>query len=206
MNYTLRTQGDARSSDNNAVLCTTRCCYIFRLQVAPEITPLTLNVSSLMPLLQGTHQMIVQRDPFDDVAEQLALGILAGLAAGAAMRSFLWMPFFFCWDDPCYWHDNTARGLSVPTDWQPVVSICREAFSVLHLLYDLFSDHSCCNKQLLMFFFFFSCAILHMNIILTTTLCNYVLYSWTFAKQEVNFISQCSFICCLNLTLLILWA
>ncbi|XP_071767462.1 pleckstrin homology domain-containing family B member 1 [Centroberyx gerrardi] len=44
----------------------------------------------------GTHHVVVQRDPFDGVAEQLALGMLAGLAAGAAMRSFLWMPFFFC--------------------------------------------------------------------------------------------------------------
>ncbi|XP_038159558.1 pleckstrin homology domain-containing family B member 1 isoform X1 [Cyprinodon tularosa] len=44
----------------------------------------------------GTHQVIVQRDPFDGVAESVALGILAGMAAGAAMRSFLWMPFFFC--------------------------------------------------------------------------------------------------------------
>ncbi|CAL8305134.1 unnamed protein product [Boreogadus saida] len=44
----------------------------------------------------GTHQVVVQRDPFDGVAEQLALGLLAGMAAGAAMRSFLWMPFLFC--------------------------------------------------------------------------------------------------------------
>ncbi|XP_037543193.1 si:ch211-176g13.7 isoform X2 [Nematolebias whitei] len=44
----------------------------------------------------GTHQVVVQRDPFDGVAESVALGLLAGMAAGAAMRSFLWMPFFFC--------------------------------------------------------------------------------------------------------------
>ncbi|XP_029029149.1 pleckstrin homology domain-containing family B member 1 isoform X1 [Betta splendens] len=44
----------------------------------------------------GTHQVIVQRDPFDGVAENLAMGLLAGMAAGAAMRSFLWMPLFFC--------------------------------------------------------------------------------------------------------------
>ncbi|KAK2881930.1 hypothetical protein Q8A73_022440 [Channa argus] len=43
-----------------------------------------------------SHQVIVQRDPFDGVAEHLALGLLAGMAAGAAMRSFLWMPLFFC--------------------------------------------------------------------------------------------------------------
>uniref|UniRef100_A0A8C9YH46 Pleckstrin homology domain containing B1 n=1 Tax=Sander lucioperca TaxID=283035 RepID=A0A8C9YH46_SANLU len=44
----------------------------------------------------GTHQVVVQRDPFDGVAEHLALGLLAGMAAGTAMRSFLWMPIFFC--------------------------------------------------------------------------------------------------------------
>ncbi|XP_028450363.1 pleckstrin homology domain-containing family B member 1 [Perca flavescens] len=44
----------------------------------------------------GTHQVVVQRDPFNGVAEHLALGLLAGMAAGTAMRSFLWMPIFFC--------------------------------------------------------------------------------------------------------------
>ncbi|XP_070774171.1 pleckstrin homology domain-containing family B member 1 [Enoplosus armatus] len=44
----------------------------------------------------GTHQVIVQRDPFDGVMENIALGLLAGMAAGTAMRSFLWMPIFFC--------------------------------------------------------------------------------------------------------------
>ncbi|XP_034745715.1 pleckstrin homology domain-containing family B member 1 [Etheostoma cragini] len=44
----------------------------------------------------GTHQVVVQRDPFEGVAEHLALGLLAGMAAGTAMRSFLWMPIFFC--------------------------------------------------------------------------------------------------------------
>ncbi|XP_076017386.1 pleckstrin homology domain-containing family B member 1 [Genypterus blacodes] len=44
----------------------------------------------------GVHQNIVQRDPFDGVTEHLALGLLAGVAAGAAMQSFLWMPFFLC--------------------------------------------------------------------------------------------------------------
>lgn len=46
--------------------------------------------------LKGTHQVVVQRDPFDGVMETMALGLLAGMAAGTAMRSFLWMPFFFC--------------------------------------------------------------------------------------------------------------
>ncbi|XP_056141491.1 pleckstrin homology domain-containing family B member 1 [Lampris incognitus] len=44
----------------------------------------------------GTHHVVVHRDPFDGIAEQLAVGLLAGMAAGAAMRSFLWMPFIFC--------------------------------------------------------------------------------------------------------------
>ncbi|XP_051903262.1 pleckstrin homology domain-containing family B member 1 isoform X1 [Hippocampus zosterae] len=44
----------------------------------------------------GTHQVIVQRDPFDGVFDHLAMGLLAGMAAGAAMRSFLWAPVFFC--------------------------------------------------------------------------------------------------------------
>ncbi|KAM9348132.1 pleckstrin homology domain-containing family B member 1 [Symphorus nematophorus] len=44
----------------------------------------------------GIHQVVVQRDPFDGVMENIALGLLAGMAAGTAMRSFLWMPLFFC--------------------------------------------------------------------------------------------------------------
>ncbi|XP_068188288.1 pleckstrin homology domain-containing family B member 1 [Antennarius striatus] len=44
----------------------------------------------------GTHHVVVQRDPFGEVMETVALGLLAGMAAGTAMRSFLWMPFFFC--------------------------------------------------------------------------------------------------------------
>lgn len=46
-------------------------------------------------LLIGT-QLLVQRDPFDDMMGSVAVGILAGMAAGTAMRSFLWMPLFFC--------------------------------------------------------------------------------------------------------------
>ncbi|XP_049598576.1 pleckstrin homology domain-containing family B member 1 isoform X2 [Syngnathus scovelli] len=41
----------------------------------------------------GTHQLIVQRDGAFD---HLAMGLLAGIATGAAMRSFLWAPMFFC--------------------------------------------------------------------------------------------------------------
>uniref|UniRef100_A0A673AYE0 PH domain-containing protein n=1 Tax=Sphaeramia orbicularis TaxID=375764 RepID=A0A673AYE0_9TELE len=44
----------------------------------------------------GTHQVVVHRDPYDDLAESVVLGLVAGMTAGVAMRSFLWMPFFFC--------------------------------------------------------------------------------------------------------------
>ncbi|XP_053704031.1 pleckstrin homology domain-containing family B member 1 [Synchiropus splendidus] len=57
---------------------------------------LPLNSYQTIYLAPGTHQVVLQRDPFDGVADSLAMGILAGLAAGAAMRSFLWMPFFLC--------------------------------------------------------------------------------------------------------------
>lgn len=40
--------------------------------------------------------LVVQRDPFDEVMGTIAVGLLAGMAAGTAMRSFLWMPLFFC--------------------------------------------------------------------------------------------------------------
>ncbi|XP_051539707.1 pleckstrin homology domain-containing family B member 1-like [Myxocyprinus asiaticus] len=45
----------------------------------------------------GTQHVWVQRDTYDDsFGEQIALGLLAGMTAGAAMRSLLWMPFLFC--------------------------------------------------------------------------------------------------------------
>uniref|UniRef100_A0A8C1Z4L4 Uncharacterized protein n=1 Tax=Cyprinus carpio TaxID=7962 RepID=A0A8C1Z4L4_CYPCA len=45
----------------------------------------------------GTQHVWVHRDSYDDsFGEQIALGLLAGMAAGAAMRSLLWMPFWFC--------------------------------------------------------------------------------------------------------------
>ncbi|XP_008331292.1 pleckstrin homology domain-containing family B member 1 [Cynoglossus semilaevis] len=44
----------------------------------------------------GTHQFVVQRDPFDRTMDTLALSLLGGIAAGVAMRTFLWTPLFFC--------------------------------------------------------------------------------------------------------------
>nr|XP_061817625.1 pleckstrin homology domain-containing family B member 1-like [Nerophis lumbriciformis] len=44
----------------------------------------------------GTHQVIVRRDPLDGAFDHLALGLLAGMAAGATIRSFLWAPVLFC--------------------------------------------------------------------------------------------------------------
>ncbi|KAI4892663.1 hypothetical protein NFI96_022793, partial [Prochilodus magdalenae] len=45
----------------------------------------------------GTHHVWVHRERYDEgIGEQIALGLLAGMAAGAALRSFLWMPFWFC--------------------------------------------------------------------------------------------------------------
>ncbi|XP_040929658.1 pleckstrin homology domain-containing family B member 1 isoform X2 [Betta splendens] len=55
-----------------------------------------LNSYNTVYITPGTGPVFVHQDPFDGVAENLAMGLLAGMAAGAAMRSFLWMPLFFC--------------------------------------------------------------------------------------------------------------
>ncbi|XP_061103352.1 pleckstrin homology domain-containing family B member 1 [Conger conger] len=44
----------------------------------------------------GTHHILIHRDPCDGIGQQVALGMLAGMATGAALRSLLWMPFWFC--------------------------------------------------------------------------------------------------------------
>lgn len=44
----------------------------------------------------GTHHVVIHKDPCDEIGQQVALGLLAGIATGAALRSFLWMPFWFC--------------------------------------------------------------------------------------------------------------
>ncbi|KAA0704161.1 Pleckstrin -like proteiny domain-containing family B member 1 [Triplophysa tibetana] len=45
----------------------------------------------------GIQHVWVHRDTYNEgIGEQIALGLLTGMAAGAAMRSLLWMPFWFC--------------------------------------------------------------------------------------------------------------
>uniref|UniRef100_H3BVX0 Pleckstrin homology domain containing B1 n=1 Tax=Tetraodon nigroviridis TaxID=99883 RepID=H3BVX0_TETNG len=44
----------------------------------------------------GAQRMLLYRDPFDELLGGVAVGLLAGMVAGTAMRSFLWMPLFFC--------------------------------------------------------------------------------------------------------------
>ncbi|XP_035637313.1 pleckstrin homology domain-containing family B member 1 [Oncorhynchus keta] len=60
-----------------------------------QSVPMDGNTIYLTPG-SGTHHILIQRDPYDGIGEQVALGLLAGMAVGAAMRSFLLMPLFFC--------------------------------------------------------------------------------------------------------------
>lgn len=73
-------------------------CYthVLRVKGNSNMTPtLGWKLKSTCPLA-GPHQVIVRRDPFDGVMENVAVGLVAGMVAGTAIRSFLWMPFFFC--------------------------------------------------------------------------------------------------------------
>ncbi|XP_076842559.1 pleckstrin homology domain-containing family B member 1 [Brachyhypopomus gauderio] len=46
---------------------------------------------------RGVHHVWVHGDHRDDgIGQHVALGMLAGMAAGAALRSFLWIPIWFC--------------------------------------------------------------------------------------------------------------
>ncbi|XP_026705992.1 pleckstrin homology domain-containing family B member 1, partial [Athene cunicularia] len=42
----------------------------------------------------GVTHVIVREDPYRVSGDQMALGLLAGAATGAALGSFMWMP---CW-------------------------------------------------------------------------------------------------------------
>ncbi|XP_031428145.1 si:ch211-176g13.7 [Clupea harengus] len=45
----------------------------------------------------AAHHVWIHHEPYNDgIGEQVALGLLAGMVAGASMRSLMWMPFWFC--------------------------------------------------------------------------------------------------------------
>ncbi|MBN3313883.1 PKHB1 protein, partial [Atractosteus spatula] len=44
----------------------------------------------------GPQHVLVHSDPCEGIGTQVALGLLAGMATGAALRSLMWMPFWFC--------------------------------------------------------------------------------------------------------------
>ncbi|KAG9263076.1 pleckstrin homology domain-containing family B member 1 [Astyanax mexicanus] len=55
------------------------------------------NAVYVTPGSGGMHHVYVHRERYDEgIGESIALGLLAGMAAGAALRSFMWMPFWFC--------------------------------------------------------------------------------------------------------------
>ncbi|NWY93875.1 PKHB1 protein, partial [Loxia curvirostra] len=50
--------------------------------------------SPFSPAAPGVTHVIVREDPYRVSGDQMALGLLAGAATGAALGSFMWMP---CW-------------------------------------------------------------------------------------------------------------
>ncbi|NXE29997.1 PKHB1 protein, partial [Ardeotis kori] len=56
----------------------------------PQLTPLPLFCLAA----PGVTHVIVREDPYRVSGDQMALGLLAGAATGAALGSFMWMP---CW-------------------------------------------------------------------------------------------------------------
>lgn len=59
--------------------------------VPPATPQLTPNFCLAAP---GVTHVIVREDPYRVSGDQMALGLLAGAATGAALGSFMWMP---CW-------------------------------------------------------------------------------------------------------------
>lgn len=102
----------------------------------------------------GTQHVWVHRDTYgDNFGEQIALGLLAGMAAGTAMRSLLWMPFWFCWE-------QTER-----TDWKPSIKLshnkcsCSYVHVNMRLVLNCFklNGHLVVNQCVKEGFFFFHC-------------------------------------------------
>lgn len=58
----------------------------------PGRSPVTQGPFSLAA--PGVTHVIVREDPYRVSGDQMALGLLAGAATGAALGSFMWMP---CW-------------------------------------------------------------------------------------------------------------
>ncbi|NWH37820.1 PKHB1 protein, partial [Chloropsis hardwickii] len=60
----------------------------------PEAVPTPLTALFFPPAAPGVTHVIVREDPYRVSGDQMALGLLAGAATGAALGSFMWMP---CW-------------------------------------------------------------------------------------------------------------
>ncbi|NXF24928.1 PKHB1 protein, partial [Rhodinocichla rosea] len=56
--------------------------------------PPLLTARFFSPAAPGVTHVIVREDPYRVSGDQMALGLLAGAATGAALGSFMWMP---CW-------------------------------------------------------------------------------------------------------------
>ncbi|NXA48807.1 PKHB1 protein, partial [Nothocercus julius] len=50
--------------------------------------------AAFVPAAPGGTRVLVREDPYRVSGDQMALGLLAGAATGAALGSFMWMP---CW-------------------------------------------------------------------------------------------------------------
>ncbi|NWI46062.1 PKHB1 protein, partial [Picathartes gymnocephalus] len=59
-----------------------------------EAVPPALLTAPFPPAAPGVTHVIVREDPYRVSGDQMALGLLAGAATGAALGSFMWMP---CW-------------------------------------------------------------------------------------------------------------
>ncbi|NXN95309.1 PKHB1 protein, partial [Rhinopomastus cyanomelas] len=67
------------------------CPHVGRGDGVIPSSPLDPRVCSAAP---GVTHVIMREDPYRVSGDQMALGLLAGAATGAALGSFMWMP---CW-------------------------------------------------------------------------------------------------------------